>query len=123
VDKPTEAPTVVGGPPTDNSSFVEAAIQAAIDRLQNSHRCRENAIALTHLETALLWLQKRRFDVLTATSTKRAAQRAALWMLLDNIDTMPAASTTMCFENERGSKSRFDSIFGNRMRSTVVDTG
>ena len=107
MDKPTEAPTVVGGPPTDNSSFVEAAIQAAIDRLQNSHRCRENAIALTHLETALLWLQKRRFDVLTATSTKRAAQRAALWMLLDNIDTNDDA----CREH--------DDVFRKRAREQV----
>ena len=49
-----------------NGAFVESVIQAAIKRLefyQNSKfKCRENAIALTHLETALLWLNKRTQD-------------------------------------------------------------
>lgn len=49
-----------------NGAFVEGVIQAAIGRIefyQNSKfKCRENAIALTHLETALLWLQKRTTD-------------------------------------------------------------
>lgn len=49
-----------------NGAFVEGVIQAAIGRLQFYQRskfsCRENAIALTHLETALLWLQKRTAD-------------------------------------------------------------
>lgn len=46
-----------------NGAFVEGVIAAAIDRLaffqKSKFACRENAIALTHLETALLWLEKR----------------------------------------------------------------
>lgn len=46
-----------------NGAFVETVVAAAIQRLQyyqgTKFACRENAIALTHLETALLWLQKR----------------------------------------------------------------
>lgn len=58
-----------------NGAFVEGVIQAAIGRLefyQNARSgldgterrfaCRENAVALTHLETALLWLEKRTQD-------------------------------------------------------------
>lgn len=52
-----------------NGAFVEGVIQATIDRLQfyqtaskGKFACRENAIALTHLETALLWLEKRTAD-------------------------------------------------------------
>ena len=49
-----------------NGAFVEGVVQAAIGRLQfyqqSKFSCRENAIALTHLETALLWLQKRTAD-------------------------------------------------------------
>lgn len=49
-----------------NGAFVEGVIQAAIDRIQfyqgAGFSCRENAIALTHLETALLWLGKRTAD-------------------------------------------------------------
>ena len=49
-----------------NGAFVETVISAAIKRIefyQNSKfNCRENAIALTHLETALLWLNKRTQD-------------------------------------------------------------
>jgi len=49
-----------------NGAFVEGVVQAAIGRLQHyqtsKFSCRENAIALTHLETALLWLQKRTDD-------------------------------------------------------------
>lgn len=49
-----------------NGAFVEGVIQAAIGRLQfyqkSGFSCRENAIALTHLETALLWLEKRTAD-------------------------------------------------------------
>lgn len=41
----------------------EALFAVLIDRLQGFQRgpysCRENAVALTHLETALLWLQYR----------------------------------------------------------------
>lgn len=49
-----------------NGAFVEGVIQAAIGRLEffqaSKFRSRENAIALTHLETALLWLGKRTAD-------------------------------------------------------------
>ena len=46
-----------------NGAFVEDVVLAAIQRLQffqkSKFSCRENAIALTHLEEALLWLEKR----------------------------------------------------------------
>ena len=46
-----------------NGAFVEGVIAAAIQRLeffQNSKfKCRENALAITKLEEALLWLQWR----------------------------------------------------------------
>ncbi len=49
-----------------NGAFVEGVVQAAIGRLQfyqkSKFSCRENALALTHLETGLLWLQKRTAD-------------------------------------------------------------
>jgi hypothetical protein len=49
-----------------NGAFVEGVVAAAIDRLAfyqtSKFSCRENAVALTHLETALLWLQKRTQD-------------------------------------------------------------
>lgn len=52
-----------------NGAFVEGVIEAAIGRLRfyqtatgGKFACRENAIALTHLETALLWLEKRTAD-------------------------------------------------------------
>lgn len=49
-----------------NGAFVEGVIAAAIGRLEffqaSAFKCRENAIALTHLETALLWLQKRTME-------------------------------------------------------------
>lgn len=52
-----------------NGAFVESVVQAAIGRLEFYQRanigkfaCRENAIALTHLETALMWLEKRTRD-------------------------------------------------------------
>jgi hypothetical protein len=44
----------------------EALIAVVIDRLRSfqsgEYKCRENAIALTHLEDALMWLQKRTRD-------------------------------------------------------------
>ena len=43
----------------------EEVLAVLIDRLnflQGKFPCRENAIALTHLETALLWLNKRTAD-------------------------------------------------------------
>ena len=46
-----------------NGAFLEDVVKVGIGKLkdyQNSKfKCRENAIALTHLETALLWLQER----------------------------------------------------------------
>lgn len=49
-----------------NGAFVEGVIKAAIQRLEffqaSKFSCRENAIALTHLETALLWMGKRTAD-------------------------------------------------------------
>jgi hypothetical protein len=49
-----------------NGAFVEGVVQAAIGRLKfyqaSKFSCRENAIALTHLETALLWMQARTAD-------------------------------------------------------------
>ena len=48
-----------------NGTFVETVISAVIQRVeyyQKKSPCRENAIALTHLETANLWLDKRTRD-------------------------------------------------------------
>jgi hypothetical protein len=52
-----------------NGAFVEGVIEAAIGRIrhyQTANRgkfaCRENAIALTKLEEALMWLDKRTAD-------------------------------------------------------------
>ena len=46
-----------------NGVFVEDVLEAARQRLQffqqSKFRCRENAIALTHIETALAWLDFR----------------------------------------------------------------
>ena len=47
-------------------AYVENVIEAAIKRIEfyqaSKFKCRENAIALTQLETALLWLGKRTSD-------------------------------------------------------------
>lgn len=52
-----------------NGAFVEGVIAAAIDRIEHYQtasegrfKCRENALAITKLEEALLWLQKRTMD-------------------------------------------------------------
>jgi len=49
-----------------NGAFVETVISAAVKRIEfyqdSKFKCRENAIALTNLETALLWLNKRTQD-------------------------------------------------------------
>ena len=46
-----------------NGASIEAYIAICIDRLQGfqsgEYKCRENAIALTHLEDAMHWLQHR----------------------------------------------------------------
>lgn len=49
-----------------NGAFVEGVIQAALGRLQfyneGEFRCRENSLAITHLEEALHWCQHRTAD-------------------------------------------------------------
>lgn len=44
----------------------EALLAVVLDRLRGfqsgGYSCRENAVALTHLETAMMWLQKRTRD-------------------------------------------------------------
>ena len=52
-----------------NGAFVEGVIQAAIGRLQfyqtasnKKFACRENALAITKLEEALMWCEKRTRD-------------------------------------------------------------
>jgi len=49
-----------------NGAFVETVIAAAVKRIEfyqaSKFSCRDNAVALTHLETALLWLNKRTAD-------------------------------------------------------------
>ena len=49
-----------------NGAFVETVVSAVIKRMEfyqaSKFNCRDNAIALTHLETALLWLNKRTQD-------------------------------------------------------------
>jgi hypothetical protein len=52
-----------------NGAFVEGVIAAAVDRITfyqtasaGKFACRENALAITKLEEALLWLQKRTLD-------------------------------------------------------------
>jgi hypothetical protein len=54
------------GPTEPNGAFVEGVILAAIGRLQfyqtannKKFACRENAIAITKLEEALMWLEER----------------------------------------------------------------
>ena len=49
-----------------NGAFVETVIAAALQRIQfyqsGRFACRENALAITKLEEALLWLDKRTRD-------------------------------------------------------------
>ena len=50
-----------------NGAFVETVISAAKQRIEfyqedNRFKCRENAIAITRLDEALLWLNKRTVD-------------------------------------------------------------
>lgn len=49
-----------------NGAFVETVIDAARQRIQfyqdSKFHCRENAIAITKLEEAILWLNKRTTD-------------------------------------------------------------
>lgn len=55
----TELITVMDG--TTNEEVLEMLINR-MNYLQNKFPCRENAIVITHLETALLWLEKRTRD-------------------------------------------------------------
>lgn len=62
--EPTEAgdgtlKTVNDG--TTNEDVLEVLIDR-LNYLQKKFPCRENAIAITHIETALLWLNKRTAD-------------------------------------------------------------
>lgn len=56
-----------------NGAFVETVIAAALQRIQyyngTKFRCRENSLAITHLEEALHWLQAR-----TAAREARAVE-------------------------------------------------
>ena len=49
-----------------NGAFVEDVINAAITRMEfyqdSKYKCRENALAITKLEEALMWMGKRRQD-------------------------------------------------------------
>lgn len=49
-----------------NGAFVEDVIVAAIQRIQfyndGKYRCRENSLAITHLEEAVHWLEARTRD-------------------------------------------------------------
>lgn len=52
-----------------NGAFVETVISAALQRIEHyqnvsdgKFKCRENALAITKLEEALLWLNKRTLD-------------------------------------------------------------
>jgi len=49
-----------------NGAFVETVIDAARQRIvfyqESKFKCRENAIAITKLEEALMWLNKRTVD-------------------------------------------------------------
>lgn len=55
----TELKTVNDG--TTNEDVMAMLIDR-LNSLQAKFPCRENAIAITHLETSLLWLQKRTAD-------------------------------------------------------------
>lgn len=57
---------VDGNRKTPNGAFVEGVIAAAVGRLEHyqasKFRCRENALAITKLQEALMWLQWRTRD-------------------------------------------------------------
>jgi hypothetical protein len=63
-----KGPTVPGGTFLEtitNGTTNEEVLRVLIDRvkfLNTKFPCRENAIALTHIETALMWLEKRTAD-------------------------------------------------------------
>jgi len=49
-----------------SGAFIEDLLRAVVNRLEfyqsGKFACRDNAVALTHIETALLWLGKRTAD-------------------------------------------------------------
>ena len=49
-----------------NGAFVESVIEAAIGRIEffqrSKYACRENALAITKLQEAQMWLERRRRD-------------------------------------------------------------
>jgi len=49
-------------PPESQPRPPELLLEEALAALNASERCREHSIAITHIETALLWLEKRRRD-------------------------------------------------------------
>lgn len=63
-----KAPVTKGSPElltVNDGTTNEEVLRVLIDRLQTMQAkfpCRENAIVTTHLETALLWLEKRTAD-------------------------------------------------------------
>lgn len=70
---PARAPTVLNfqngpikGPADFNGLTNEAMLAVLIDRMRgfqsSPFACRENALALTHMEESLMWLQKRTRD-------------------------------------------------------------
>jgi len=62
----TELKTVVNG--TTNEEVLAVLIDR-LNYLQSKFPCRENAVAITHIETALLWLNHR-----TANRVKRGIE-------------------------------------------------
>ena len=56
-----------------NGAFVETVLAAALQRIQfyndTQFRCRENSLAITHIEEAMHWLQAR-----TAERERRAVE-------------------------------------------------
>lgn len=58
-DESNELITISDG--TTNEDVLEVLIDR-MNYLNNKFPCRENSIVLTHLETALLWLEKRTND-------------------------------------------------------------
>lgn len=59
IDHPTTLITINDG--TTNEELIEVLIDR-LNFLNAKFPCRENSIAITHLETALLWLNKRTAD-------------------------------------------------------------
>lgn len=98
-----------------NGAFVEGVVQAAIGRLQfhqsasdRKFACRENAVALTHLETALLWLQKN--EALGRRLRESGSSAAALRL---------AANAACKYLTERGPCDDADEEYGDSMCDNI----